>query len=355
MPAGFGPIADYENALAELNDPNTDPVRKAMLEPHIASLKSMADFQARKDAGDQSALNRDNSFGNQLKALAKGGSVLAGGLGLAGGLAGLSQATPAFGGASGAGVNLLGASAAAPTASGVGGLESFLSQFTGGGGGGGAATTGISDALGSVNGLVGLGPYATGASAAADAGGGLFSGLSNLGAGDWINLGAKGLQTFGSYNQGKKLADAAQQQAELARQQYQGEQDALAPYRDRALSLTTPEGIENYYASPEVQGSINANLRGLSAQYGNPANNNTALGRSTAYSLGGLINAQRSAINAANLPTASTLSNLGGQYLGAYGNQALANTLPGNALAYGIGGLGSMLSRTLNRNQVGQP
>ena len=105
-------------------------------------------------------------------------------------------------------------------------------------------------------------------------------------------------------------ADAAKEIAAQARADRQ-------PSLDYYNSLLTPQGIENYYKTPEVTGSVDAILRKLSMQ-GNPADNPGLLGQAAAYNLGGLTNARARAAGPAFGTAGSEMNvNLAGAQAGA--------------------------------------
>lgn len=156
--AGMGPNQmALQRAMDTIGSPDMyGPAAVRMARDQLPSLRSMADYETAKDAGEPWALaTRDHSLGAQLKALAKGAGVLAGGFGLINGvmsLPGNLATTAGFGGAS------------APA--GAGAVA---------GGVGDAATTGLFDAMDTVGGFGDLGGGATSLGGAASSGGSLLS------------------------------------------------------------------------------------------------------------------------------------------------------------------------------------
>ena len=127
---------------------------------------------------------------------------------------------------------------------------------------------------------------------------------------DWAKvLGAAAPGVLGYFGAGS-TADAAK---EIAAQSRADRQPSLDYYN----SLLTPQGIENYYKTPEVTGSVDAILRKLSMQ-GNPADNPGLLGQAAAYNLGGLTNARAGAAGPAFGTAGSEMNvNLAGAQAGA--------------------------------------
>lgn len=104
------------------------------------------------------------------------------------------------------------------------------------------------------------------------------------------------------------------------------------PSLDYYNSLLTPQGIENYYKTPEVTGSVDAILRKLSMQ-GNPADNPGLLGQAAAYNLGGLTNARARAA---------------GPAFGTAGNEMNVNLAGAQAAGGQYDAIGLGLGRLLN-------
>ena len=114
--------------------------------------------------------------------------------------------------------------------------------------------------------------------------------LSQLGGGenattdDWLKtlglIGGTGLGVLGANSQTSALKDIYEQQ-----------RADRAPALNAFNALLTPEGIDNYYKSPEAMGALDAIMRKYVAQSGSVTDPYT-LTRGAAYNLGGLTNAR---------------------------------------------------------------
>ena len=162
--------------------------------------------------------------------------------------------------------------------------------------------------------------------------------------GDLLRAGITGAQTYIGYNEAQDRADAANKQSDLARQIYETEHGYRLPFIQDATNIL--QNPNDYFNRPDVKGSVDATLRGLSADVGNPFGNPTALAKSAAYNLGGYQNALNSATGRAGIGNSASIGGLGNQYGNSIMNAANAGAGPGAALSYGLGGLGSLLSRT---------
>ena len=199
-----------------------------------------------------------------------------------------------------------------------------------------AVKTGLPASLGSALNLGG----------AANTARGLFAPQQDqqLGWRDLLGLGITGAQTYIGYNEAQDRADAANKQSDLARQIYETEHGYRLPFIQDATNIL--QNPNDYFNRPDVKGSVDATLRGLSADVGNPFGNPTALAKSAAYNLGGYQNALNSATGRAGIGNSASIGGLGNQYGNSIMNAANAGAGPGAALSYGLGGLGSLLSRT---------
>jgi hypothetical protein len=153
-------------------------------------------------------------------------------------------------------------------------------------------------------------------------------------------------QTYIGYNEAQDRAAAAQQKSDLARDIFNYEKGNRQPSIDYYNNLL--QNPDQYYQSPQATGALDAVLRGLSAEVGNPVNNPSALSRAAAYNLGGYTNALNSAAGNAGIGNSYTVGGLGNIYGNSLNSAATMGAGPGAALSYGLGGLGSLLAGRQN-------
>ena len=388
-----------KRAMDTINNPGLyGAAAVAMARNNLSSLRSMADYETAKDAQEPWAMQeRDHSLGTQLKALGKGAAVLGGGLGLAQGVMGLAGNAGAAAGASGAGGAAGGSTGAGASTGGAGaasggagagagavaaggamdagiGLEAVRNSFLGlpaaGGAGAGGFTaaqladsgvtapwTDLSRQAGFADTLrnVGLGQaLQTGLTSTASSA--LTNGLrqpgssnadaasrflkDNLGidisSGTLGLLGTLGGTALGAYGASQQ-SNAADANTQLQRDIYNNELSALQPSRNYYNDIL--QNPDTYYNSPQAKGAVNASLRGLSSQVGNPINNPSALAQSAAYNLGGYNNALNAAAGRAGLGNSASIAGLGSQYGNSILGQGQANGQLPNALGYGLSSL----------------
>lgn len=149
-------------------------------------------------------------------------------------------------------------------------------------------------------------------------------------------LGALGSTALGVYGANQQ-SNAADEQTALARDIFNYEKGNRQPSLDYYNNLL--QNPESFYGSPQAKGAVDASLRGLSAQVGNPINNPSALASSAAYNLGGYTNALNSAAGNAGIGNAQTIGGLGNVYGNSILGQGQAAGGVPNALGYGLSSL----------------
>ena len=311
-------------------------------------------------------------FAKSPAAIAIGGMVGAGALGLGQGAAGAAAGAgapvgqiPLFGQAPLAGVPVVG-EALGPLAAGgaaVGGAQTFpLSAATSTGAGfpvgtsiaagapGGSSGGGLADILRAGSAATRLMPTKEDKNKGVNALGGLVNSVGGIYSSGRMQDSAEAFQKTLEQQYNDALNFVKERYAydkAGAEERYASEQGIRQPeianYHD---ILQNPE---TFYQRPDVQAGTNAVLRGLSADVGNPINNRTALDKASAYSYGNYNSALNSSRNrigpqpqfnlggSYSLPTPDNTGYLGslmaqrGVY-DAYGNAA-QNTLGGNNLS----------------------
>ena len=149
-------------------------------------------------------------------------------------------------------------------------------------------------------------------------------------------LGTLGGTALGAYGASQQ-SNAADANTQLQRDIYNNELSALQPSRNYYNDIL--QNPDTYYNSPQAKGAVNASLRGLSSQVGNPINNPSALAQSAAYNLGGYNNALNAAAGRAGLGNSASIAGLGSQYGNSILGQGQANGQLPNALGYGLSSL----------------